>query len=62
MMARIRELAHEKHESITAEDWEKVCQNSRVFALDCMDVDDSDDITNLVHDLEIEDTDLDEDT
>jgi hypothetical protein len=51
MMARIRELAREKHESITAEDWEKVYQKSRVLALDCMDVDDSDDITNLVHDL-----------
>jgi hypothetical protein len=48
MMARIRGLAHEKHESVTAEDWEKVYQKSRVFALDCMDVDDCDDITNYV--------------
>jgi hypothetical protein len=32
-----------------------------VFALDCMDVDDSDDITNFVNDIEVEDSDVDED-
>jgi hypothetical protein len=53
-MARIGELAHEKQASISAEDWERVYQRSRVFALGCKDVDDSDDsddTTNLLNDI-----------
>jgi hypothetical protein len=51
MMARIGELAHEKQASIPEE---RVYQRSRVFALACMDVDDSDDTTNLHNCIEPE--------
>jgi hypothetical protein len=59
MMARIGELAHEKKASIPAEDSERVYQRSRVFALGCMDVDNSDDTTNLLNDMEPEVSDAD---
>jgi hypothetical protein len=59
MMTDIGELAHEKQASIPAEDWERLYQRSRVFALGCMDVDNSDDTSNSLNDIEPEVSDAD---
>jgi hypothetical protein len=59
MMARIGELAHEKWASLTAEDWERLYQRSRVFTLGCKDADNSDDTSNSHNDIEPEVSDAD---
>ncbi len=57
MMPRIKVLAEYAVNNVDPTLWEKFYLRSRVFALDCMDVDDADDIDDIADNVEVSDAD-----